>query len=59
MGHTRLATQGDKENNCNNHPFYGKADKYFTFAHNGVLYNDTILHKSHDLPKTNIESLYS
>lgn len=56
MGHTRLATQGDKENNCNNHPFYGKADKYFAFAHNGVLYNDTILHKSHNLPKTNIET---
>ena len=56
MGHTRLATQGDKENNCNNHPFYGKADKYFAFAHNGVLYNDTALHKSHNLLKTNIET---
>ncbi|MDE7364782.1 MAG: class II glutamine amidotransferase [Ruminococcus sp.] len=56
MGHTRLATQGDKENNCNNHSFYGKADKYFAFAHNGVLYNDTALHKSHNLPKTNIET---
>lgn len=56
MGHTRLATQGDKENNYNNHPFYGKADKYFAFAHNGVLYNDTALHKSHNLPKTNIET---
>ncbi len=56
MGHTRLATQGNKENNCNNHPFYGKADKYFAFAHNGVLYNDTALHKSHNLPKTNIET---
>ena len=56
MRHTRLATQGDKENNCNNHPFYGKADKYFAFAYNGVLYNDTALHKSHNLPKTNIET---
>ena len=56
MGHTRLATQGDKENNCNNHPFYGKADKYFAFAHNGVLYNDTALSKAYNLPKTKIET---
>ncbi len=56
MGHTRLATQGDKENNYNNHPFYGKADKAFAFAHNGVLYNDTVLRKSYNLPKTNIET---
>ncbi len=56
MGHTRLATQGDKENNYNNHPFYGKADKAFAFAHNGVLYNDTVLRKSCNLPKTNIET---
>ncbi len=56
MGHTRLATQGDKENNFNNHPFYGKADRYFAFAHNGVLYNDTALRKSRNLPKTNIET---
>ena len=56
MGHTRLATQGDKENNYNNHPFYGKADRYFAFAHNGVLYNDTELRKSHNLPETKIET---
>ncbi len=56
MGHTRLATQGDKENNFNNHPFYGKADKAFAFAHNGVLYNDTALRKSYNLPKTKIET---
>ncbi len=56
MGHTRLATQGDKENNCNNHPFYGKADKSFAFAHNGVLYNDTALSKVYNLPKTKIET---
>ena len=56
MGHTRLATQGDKENNYNNHPFYGNADKAFAFAHNGVLYNDTALRKSHNLPKTKIET---
>ena len=56
MGHTRLATQGDKENNCNNHPFYGKADRSFAFAHNGVLYNDTALSKAFNLPKTKIET---
>ena len=56
MGHTRLATQGDKENNYNNHPFYGKADKAFAFAHNGVLYNDTALRKSYNLPATHIET---
>lgn len=56
MGHTRLATQGDKENNYNNHPFFGKSDKTFAFAHNGVLYNDTALRKSYNLPKTKIET---
>jgi len=56
MGHIRLATQGDKENNFNNHSFYGKADKSFAFAHNGVLYNDTALRKSCNLPKTKIET---
>jgi len=56
MGHTRLATQGDKENNYNNHPFPGHADKAFAFAHNGVLYNDTELRKFHNLPKTKIET---
>ncbi|MCM1508352.1 MAG: class II glutamine amidotransferase [Ruminococcus flavefaciens] len=56
MGHTRLATQGDKEDNYNNHPFFGRTDKTFAFAHNGVLYNDTVLRKSHNLPKTNIET---
>lgn len=56
MGHTRLATQGDKESNFNNHPFFGKADKAFAFAHNGVLYNDTALRKSNNLPDTKIET---
>jgi len=56
MGHTRLATQGDKEDNYNNHPFPGHADKAFAFAHNGVLYNDTELRKFHNLPETKIET---
>ena len=56
MGHTRLTTQGNQKFNFNNHPFYGKADKEFAFAHNGVLYNDTILREKKELPKTHIET---
>ena len=56
MGHTRLTTQGNQKFNFNNHPFYGKADKEFAFAHNGVLYNDTILREKKKLPKTHIET---
>ena len=56
MGHTRLTTQGNQKFNFNNHPFYGKADKEFAFAHNGVLYNDTLLRKEKKLPKTHIET---
>lgn len=56
MGHTRLTTQGNQKFNFNNHPFYGKADKEFAFAHNGVLYNDDTLRKEKQLPKTCIET---
>lgn len=56
MGHTRLTTQGNQKFNYNNHPFYGKADKSFAFAHNGVLYNDAELKKEKKLPKTHIET---
>ena len=56
MGHTRLTTQGNQKFNFNNHPFCGKADKEFAFAHNGVLYNDTLLRKEKKLPKTHIET---
>ena len=56
MGHTRMATQGDKKHNCNNHPFYGHADKEFAFAHNGVLYNDNTLRRDKHLPDTHIET---
>lgn len=46
MGHTRMATQGDKKNNYNNHPFSCVAgDTAFAFAHNGVLWNDKDLRK--------------
>ena len=56
MGHTRLTTQGNQKFNQNNHPFFGKADKDFAFAHNGVLYNDKELRKTKNLPVTHIET---
>lgn len=56
MGHTRLTTQGNQKFNQNNHPFYGYADKGFSFAHNGVLYNDMELRKTKNLPATHIET---
>ena len=56
MGHTRLTTQGNHKFNQNNHPFYGHADKDFAFAHNGVLYNDTELRRTKNLPETHIET---
>lgn len=56
MGHTRLTTQGNQKYNWNNHPFHGKAEKEFAFAHNGVLYNDSQLRKEKKLPPTCIET---
>ena len=56
MGHTRFTTQGSEKQNYNNHPFYGQADKAFALAHNGVLYNDTVLRKAKSLPDTHIET---
>lgn len=56
MGHTRLTTQGNQKFNQNNHPFHGHADKEFSFAHNGVLYNDVELRKEKNLPDTHIET---
>ncbi|WP_295067237.1 class II glutamine amidotransferase [Ruminococcus sp.] len=56
MGHTRLATQGDKRQNYNNHPFAGHADKEFAFAHNGVLWNDRDLRKDGIIPTTYIDT---
>ena len=56
MGHTRMATQGDKKHNYNNHPFLGKADKEFAFGHNGVLWNDRELRKEKLIPDTHIET---
>ena len=57
MGHTRMTTQGSEKKNYNNHPFYGKTDDTeFALAHNGVLYNDTYLRKTENLPETKIET---
>ncbi len=57
MGHTRMATQGDKSQNFNNHPFSGTAgDTSFAFAHNGVLWNDRELRHDKNLPDTHIKT---
>lgn len=57
MGHTRMATQGDKSQNFNNHPFSGTAgDISFAFAHNGVLWNDKELRHDKKLPDTHIRT---
>ena len=57
LGHTRMATQGDKKDNFNNHPFSGRTGATgFALAHNGVLHNDFRLQKQYDLPATNIET---
>lgn len=57
MGHTRMATQGDKSQNFNNHPFRSVAgDTEFAFAHNGCLWNDKQLRKDKLIPDTYIET---
>ncbi|SEH87706.1 Glutamine amidotransferase domain-containing protein [Ruminococcus flavefaciens] len=57
LGHTRLTTQGNEKNNANNHPFYGKTGATsFSFAHNGIIYNDKELRKEKQLPVTSIET---
>lgn len=57
MGHTRMTTQGNADENQNNHPFPGKAgNQKFALAHNGVLTNDWELHFSEKLPKSNIKT---
>lgn len=54
-GHTRHATQGDKDKNYNNHPFMGYCENAkFTLSHNGVLFNDTSLARQYQLPPTKI-----
>ena len=55
MGHCRFTTQGTEKNNENNHPFYSQK-LGFSLAHNGVLYNDVMLRREEQIPKTNIET---
>lgn len=55
LGHTRMATQGSKELNYNNHPFQGcVGNTTFALAHNGVIYNDHTLRLDKKLPNTEI-----
>lgn len=57
MGHTRMATQGSRKRNYNNHPFAGQAgNTLFAFAHNGILYNDVRIRKDKKLPNTKIRT---
>lgn len=57
LGHTRMATQGDKRRNFNNHPFFGNAGgERFALAHNGVIYNDEKLRKEFEITPSNIET---
>ncbi|WP_410078827.1 class II glutamine amidotransferase [Ruminococcus sp.] len=57
MGHTRMATQGNKLDNRNNHPFPGKVgNTSFALAHNGVLHNDVRLRKQMSLPNTPVKT---
>ncbi len=57
MGHTRMATQGNKLDNRNNHPFPGRAgNTNFALAHNGVLHNDDRLRIERKLPATPIKT---
>ncbi|MBR6985647.1 MAG: class II glutamine amidotransferase [Ruminococcus sp.] len=57
IGHNRMTTQGDAKHNYNNHPFEGRTTSHsFSLAHNGVLYNDRDIQKSHHFPATKIET---
>ena len=57
MGHTRMATQGNKLDNRNNHPFPGVVNgTHFALAHNGVLHNDLTLRAQMKLPNTPIKT---
>ncbi len=56
LGHTRMATQGDKQQNCNNHPFAGMVGGMsFALAHNGIL-DDTHLRVELQLPAAKIKT---
>ena len=58
MGHTRMTTQGDEKQNCNNHPFVGAAGIPFALAHNGILYNDKELRQELDQINRQLKEAY-
>ena len=52
-----MTTQGRASRNKNNHPFFGRTGGVpFALAHNGMLFNDTQLRRTLNLPKTKIET---
>ncbi len=56
LGHTRMATQGDKRQNFNNHPFLGTVGGIsFALAHNGVL-DDIHMRNEMRLPETKVKT---
>ncbi len=56
LGHTRMATQGDRLQNYNNHPFAGTVGGVsFALAHNGVL-DDTSMRSELKLPETKVKT---
>ena len=56
LGHTRMATQGDKQKNYNNHPFFGNSGIKFALAHNGILYNEALIRHDMAIPDSHIET---
>lgn len=57
MGHTRMTTQGSEKKNYNNHPFIGfVGHNKFALAHNGMIYNDSVLRETESLPITKIQT---
>ena len=57
MRRTRMATQGNKLDNRNNHPFPRNVGyTNFALAHNGVLHNDIRLRKQMSLPNTPVKT---
>ena len=56
LGHTRMATKGNKQQNYNNHPFFGKAGIKFALAHNGILYNENHIRHDMAIPNSHIQT---
>ena len=56
LGHTRMATKGNKQKNYNNHPFFGNAGIKFALAHNGVLYNENLIRQELNIPESHIQT---